>query len=64
MGKEHAYIGMIGSRRRSAMVKQNLIEKGCSQREVIGEIKKSDCANIGAETPERSVWRSWQRLSK
>ena len=31
VGKEHAYIGMIGSRRRSAMVKQNLIEKGCSQ---------------------------------
>ena len=51
VGKEHAYIGMIGSRRRSAMVKQNLIEKGCSQ-EVIGEIKSPIGLNIGAETPE------------
>lgn len=50
-GKEHAYIGMIGSRRRSAMVKQNLIEKGCSQ-EVIGEIKSPIGLNICAETPE------------
>ena len=46
-----AYIGMIGSRRRSAMVKQNLIEKGCSQ-EVIGEINSPIGLNIGAETPE------------
>lgn len=33
------------------MVKQNLIEKGCSQ-EVIGEIKSPIGLNIGAETPE------------
>ena len=51
VGKEHAYIGMIGSRRRSAMVKQNLIEKGCSQ-VVFGEIKSPIGVNIGAETPE------------
>ena len=49
--KEHAYIGMIGSRRRSAMVKQNLIDKGCDQA-VIGEVKSPIGLNIGAETPE------------
>ena len=45
VGKEHAYIGMIGSRRRSAMVKQNLILEdgscvgtiggGCMEAEVL-----------------------------
>ena len=49
--KEHAYIGMIGSRRRSAMVKQNLIDKGCNQ-EVINQVKSPIGLNIGAETPE------------
>lgn len=49
--KEHAYIGMIGSRRRSAMVKQNLIDKGCDKA-VIDEVKSPIGLNIGAETPE------------
>ena len=49
--KEHAYIGMIGSRRRSAMVRQNLIDKGCD-REVISQVKSPIGLNIGAETPE------------
>lgn len=49
--KEHAYIGMIGSRRRSAMVKQNLIDKGCDQA-VISEVRSPIGLNIGAETPE------------
>ena len=42
---------MIGSRRRSAMVKQNLIEKGCDKK-VIDEVKSPIGLNIGAETPE------------
>lgn len=49
--KEHAYIGMIGSRRRSALVKQSLIDKGCD-RMVIGQVKSPIGLNIGAETPE------------
>lgn len=49
--KEHAYIGMIGSRRRSAMVRQNLIDKGCDS-EVIRQVKSPIGLNIGAETPE------------
>ncbi len=49
--KRHAYIGMIGSRRRSALVKQNLIAKGCS-REVLEEVASPIGLDIGAETPE------------
>lgn len=48
--KEHAYIGMIGSRRRAAMVKQQLIEKG-SNPEVIETVHSPIGLNIGAETP-------------
>lgn len=49
--KRHAYIGMIGSRRRIAMVKEHLLEKGCDQA-VLDEIYSPIGLNIGAETPE------------
>lgn len=49
--KKHAYIGMIGSRRRSAMVRQNLIDKGCD-REILDRVSSPIGLAIGAETPE------------
>lgn len=49
--KKHAYIGMIGSRRRSAMVKESLIEKGCDK-EVLDHVASPIGLNIGSETPE------------
>ena len=49
--KEHAYIGMIGSRRRSALVRQNLREKGCDP-EVLDQVASPIGLDIGAETPE------------
>lgn len=49
--KEHAYIGMMGSKRRVATVKQKLIEDG-SNPEVIEGIYSPIGLNIGAETPE------------
>lgn len=49
--KEHAYIGMIGSRRRVAMVKQNLEEKGCDKT-VLDAVYTPIGLDIGAETPE------------
>lgn len=49
--KAHAYIGMIGSRRRVAMVKEHLLEKGCDSA-VLDEIYSPIGLNIGAETPE------------
>lgn len=48
--KEHAYIGMIGSRRRVATVKQQLIENG-SDPEVLETVHSPIGLNIGAETP-------------
>ena len=48
--KEHAYIGMIGSRRRVAMVKQNLIESG-SSKEVMDAVYSPIGLDIGAESP-------------
>lgn len=48
--KEHAYIGMIGSRRRTAMVKQNLMERGIS-REVLDAVYTPIGLDIGAQTP-------------
>ncbi|MDO4473662.1 MAG: XdhC family protein [Eubacteriales bacterium] len=48
--KEHAYIGMIGSRRRVALVKQNLIENG-SDKEVLDAVYTPIGLDIGAETP-------------
>ena len=48
--KEHAYIGMIGSRRRVALVKRLLVENGCDQ-EVLDEVYTPIGLDIGAETP-------------
>ncbi len=48
--KEHAYIGMIGSRRRTALVKQNLIERGISK-EVLDAVYTPIGLDIGAESP-------------
>lgn len=48
--KEHAYIGMIGSRRRVAMVKQQLIERG-SDKKVLDQVYTPIGLDIGAETP-------------
>ena len=49
--KEHAYIGMIGSRRRTTLVKQNLIERGVSK-EVLDAVYTPIGLDIGAQTPE------------
>ena len=48
--KEHAYIGMIGSRRRTALVKQSLAEKGVDQ-EVLDAVYTPIGLDIGAQTP-------------
>ncbi|MDO4312281.1 MAG: XdhC family protein [Eubacteriales bacterium] len=48
--KEHAYIGMIGSRRRVAMVKRLLIESG-SDKQVLDAVYTPIGLDIGAETP-------------
>ncbi len=49
--KPHAYIGMIGSRRRVAMVKNALEEEGISA-QVLDRVYTPIGLNIGAETPE------------
>ena len=49
--KEHAYIGMIGSRRRSALVRQHLQEKGFD-RSLLESVASPIGLDIGAETPE------------
>ena len=49
--KPHAYIGMIGSRRRVALVKETLIAGGSDPR-VIDSIYAPIGLDIGAETPE------------
>lgn len=48
--KEHAYIGMIGSRKRTAMVKENLKEKGIDSA-VLDAVYTPIGLNINAETP-------------
>ena len=48
--KEHAYIGMIGSRRRVALVKQQLIERGINK-EVLDAVYTPIGLDIGAQTP-------------
>ncbi len=48
--KEHAYIGMIGSRRRTTMVKQTLVEKGIDK-EVLDKVYTPIGLDIGAQTP-------------
>lgn len=50
-GKPHAYIGMIGSRRRAAFVKEAIIASG-GDREVIDRVHTPIGLDIGAETPE------------
>lgn len=49
--KEHAYIGMIGSRCRVAIVKQQLMESG-SDPKVLEAVHTPIGLDIGAETPE------------
>lgn len=48
--KEHAYIGMIGSKRRVTLVKQFLVAAGCD-REVLNNVFTPIGLDIGAETP-------------
>lgn len=50
-GKPHAYIGMIGSKRRVAMVKNSLAEEGID-RNVLDHVYSPIGLDIGAETPE------------
>ena len=49
--KRYAYVGMMGSRRRVAIVKDQLEEKGIS-REVLDAVHTPIGLKIGAETPE------------
>lgn len=49
--KPHAYIGMIGSRRRTRMVMDLLAERGVS-REVLDRVYTPIGMDIGSETPE------------
>lgn len=49
--KEHAYIGMIGSRRRTTMLRQNLLERGVD-RALLESVHTPIGLDIGAETPE------------
>ena len=49
--KRYAYVGMMGSRRRTAIVKDQLEEKGIS-REVLDSVHTPIGLKIGAETPE------------
>lgn len=49
--KKHAYIGMIGSRRRVAVVKELVMASG-GNREVLDRIYSPIGLDIGAETPE------------
>lgn len=49
--KESAYIGMIGSRRKAALMKENLLQCGFRQ-EQIEKIFSPIGLDIGAETPE------------
>ena len=49
--KEHAYIGMIGSRKRAAIVKETII-RGGAKPEIVDHIHTPIGLDIGAETPE------------
>lgn len=48
--KEHAYIGMIGSRRRVALVKEKMVEQGCDKA-ILDTVYTPIGLAIGAETP-------------
>lgn len=52
--KEHAYIGMIGSRRRTVLVKKLLEEKGINKA-VLDAVYTPIGLDIGAETPEEII---------
>lgn len=49
--KKHAYIGMVGSRARAALVKKSVIEEG-GDADVVGRVYSPIGLGIGAETPE------------
>lgn len=49
--KRHAYIGMIGSRKRAALVKESVIAAGGSP-QVVNSVHSPIGLDIGAETPE------------
>ncbi|MDO5424521.1 MAG: XdhC family protein [Eubacteriales bacterium] len=49
--KEHAYVGMMGSRKRTALVREQLAEKGID-RELLEQVHAPIGLSIGAETPE------------
>ena len=49
--KEHAYIGMIGSRKRAAMVKRSVLEHGADP-DIIQNVYTPIGLDIGANTPE------------
>ena len=49
--KPKAYMGMMGSRRRVAMIKKNLLEEGFSQ-ELLNSLHSPIGLKIGAESPE------------
>lgn len=50
-GKPYAYTGMMGSKRRSAIVKENLLKEGID-REAVEKIHTPIGLSIGSETPE------------
>jgi len=51
IGKAHAYIGMIGSKKRVALVKEAMITDGFAE-ELVNSIHSPIGLKIGAETPE------------
>ena len=55
----HAYIGMIGSRKRVAKVKEVLIENGTDP-EVLNQVYTPIGLNIGAETPAEIASCQWR----
>ncbi|MCR4656604.1 MAG: XdhC family protein [Lachnospiraceae bacterium] len=50
-GKKHAYIGMMGSKRRIAMAKESLLNEGID-RSIIDSLHSPIGLEIGSETPE------------
>ncbi len=50
-GKKHAYIGMVGSKRKVALVKEELMNEGVDQ-SVLENLHAPIGLKIGAETPE------------
>lgn len=50
-GTEPAYLGMIGSRKRVAIVKENLLSEGCDEGR-LSRLKSPIGLNIGGVTPE------------